>query len=189
MAFNGSFEFSFTAEESYEADAIQLQDSSENWSTDQAIVSALDMTIQFPDGVEYTYDIYGAAGKWLAFIQEGCEITLDELIAANPTLDASRFEDGVYIITLVINDGTYSIVDAPAYVNYEGFLALNWQRFRFAPTKIPLENNYIEVRELFQLMAYIIAADAAADAGELDTFTDLIEFCTAIFEKYEIEEV
>jgi len=59
MAFNGNFEFSFTAEESYEADAIRLQDSSTDWESDQANVTALDMTIQFPDGGIYTYDIAG----------------------------------------------------------------------------------------------------------------------------------
>lgn len=189
MAFNTNLEFSFTAEESYEADAVKLRDSSINWESDQANVTALDMTIQFPDGVVYNFDIFSASGKWVAFLAEGCVITLAELIAINPTLEASRFEDGTYIITLFVNDGTYTTPDIPAYINYKGFLSLNWQRFRFAPTKIPLDNNYTEVREIFQLMSYIIGADAAADAGELERFDDFIEFATAIFDKYEIEQV
>jgi len=189
MAFNGNFSFAFTVEESYEADSIRLTDDSEDWGADQANVTALDMTIQFPDGSVYTYDIFNASGKWAAFVQEGCVITLTELAVANPTLTDTAFDDGVYIITLEINDGTYSAPSIPSYVNYKGFLAKNWQRYRFVPTKIPLTNNYIEVRELYQLAMYLDAADAAADAGELTRFSDFIEMCTELFEKYEIEEV
>lgn len=191
MAFGPNLQFSFAVQESFEADAFRLRDTSINWLGEQADVTGLDLSLTLPDGTILAYDIYAQPGQWDAFLAEGCIITIADLQVLYPDL-ADKWVDGVYIFLLTLSGGTYVGGDQqvdPTYENYDGFLMQARQRYRFVPTKIPLENNYHEVRDFYLCGMYLDCAETAADVGEVERFQEYVDYSTAIFDKYEVEQV
>jgi len=185
-------------QEAQDGESFRVWDESV-WSGEEGNTTGAWIVLFFINDDEKTiqYDNYllidGAdESKWDEYLtRDGHIVSIDDLLILGEAV-GDKFEDGYYVIRVVVTDGTYAAGAEPYFDNSQAFLAKNRCMKRKMPAKLltwPMTDEMYRInRDIFMQGLYLESAENAVDLGKKTQFRSFMALIKAMYNYYVIEE-
>jgi len=184
-------------QEAQDAESFRIWDQSV-WNGEEDSTTSAWLVVFFinDDEETITFDSYPLISgadktKFNEFLSiDGHTIDIADL-AIDGEAVGEKFEDGYYIVRLVVSEGSYASGNEPMYDNAQAFLAKNRCMKRKMPAKLlswPLtDETYRKNRDIFLQGFYLESAENAVDLGKKVQFRKFMAVIKSMYNYYGIE--